>query len=139
YGASLCSIKMSRFLWEEVTLAAGLGPRTHVHCVADGSDPIFALFQEQFGTDEKKAKFTVDFFHVSDYLGQAGEVIAPGQANEEWMHQQKGLLLENKPGQVLQRLEKKFEPLDQDRTRVRRGHAYIEKRIAHLAQAGARA
>lgn len=138
YGATLASVKMAGLVWREVAEGAGLTARTYIHGVADGADPILNAFEEQFGADEQKAKFTLDFYHVGEHLGQAGEVIAPGR-NKEWLHEQKGLLLENKVQKVLKTLERHFEPLGQEHPPVRGAHQYMDKRKANMDYKGARA
>lgn len=138
YGATLASVKMAGLIWREVAEGAGLESTTDVHGVADGADPILNAFKEQFGTDEQKARFTLDFYHVSKHLGQAAEVIAPGR-NKEWLHEQKGLLLENKVQEVLKTLEIHFEPLGPEHPPVRGAHQYMDKRKANMDYAGARA
>jgi len=86
-----------------------------------------------FGADD-----TVDFYHVDEHLGKAADCIAPAR-KKEWLHQQHGLLLENKVTEVLQSLEAHFEPLEQKQPPVRGTHQYLEKRKDHLDYAGARA
>jgi hypothetical protein len=138
YGATLASVKMAGLIWREVAEGAGLESTTDVHGVADGADPILNAFKEQFGTDEQKAKFTLDFYHVGQYLGQAGEVIAPGR-NKEWLHEQQGRLLENKIQEVLKTLEVQLEPVGQKPAPVRAAHHYMDKRKDNMDYAGARA
>jgi hypothetical protein len=118
YGATMASMKIAGLLWAEVAKGAGWSDRTFVHGVADGADPIFNAFREQFGEDETKARFTVDLFHVNEYLAEAAEVAAPS-GKEQWRHELKGLLLESKVQKVLDRLESHFEPLEQEPAPVR--------------------
>ena len=108
YGATMASVKMAGLVWQEVAKGAGLVERTYTHAVADGAEAIVDAFEEQFGTDKQKAKFTLDFYHVSEHLGQAAEVMAPGQT-QDWLHQQQGRLLENQVEEVLKTLEPKLE------------------------------
>lgn len=138
YGATLASVKMAGLIWREVAQGAGLESTTYIHGLADGADPILNAFEEQFGADEQKAKFTLDFYHVGEHLGQAAEVIAPGH-NKQWLHEQKGLLLENKVQEVLQTLESHLEPLPQKHAPVRGAHQYMDKRKDHMDYKGARA
>ena len=56
-----------------------------------------------------------------------------------WLHQQQGLLLENRVAEVLQTLEAHFEPLAQTEAPVRGTHQYLAKRKDPLDYAGARA
>jgi hypothetical protein len=137
YGATMASVKMAGLIWRTVAVGAGLVSTSSLHAVADGADAIFNTFTEQFAL-EGKAKFTVDFYHVSEHLSEAGESIAPAQ-KKKWLHQQKGLLLENKVGEVLKTLEANFEPLEQKEPVVRGTHRYIDKRKDNMDYAGARA
>ncbi len=138
YGATMASVKTAGLVWQEVAKGAGWVERTFTHAVADGAEPIFNAFEEQFGTDKTKAKFTLDFYHVSEHLGQAAEVMAPGQT-KDWLHQQQGRLLENQVEEVLKTLEPQLEPEEQKEAPVRGAHRYIEKRKENMDYAGARA
>ena len=138
YGATMASVKMAGLVWLEVATAAGLRPASTVHAVADGADPIFNTFLEQFAPWGQRAKFTVDYYHVDEHLGQAAEVIAPAR-KKAWLHRQHGHLLKNRSGEILRTLQKHFEPMDQAQTPVRDTHHYLNKRKHNLDYAGARA
>jgi hypothetical protein len=138
YGATLASVKMAGLTWKQAAVGAGLVRTSSIHAMADGADPIFEAFKEQFAEWGERAQFTVDYYHVDEHLSEAAESIVP-QKKKEWLHQQHGLLLANKAGEILQTLEAHFEPLEQDKTPVRAVHQYIHKRREHLDYAGARA
>lgn len=138
YGATLASVKMAGLMWRTVVVGAGHVPTSSIHAVADGADAIFHAFHEQFDTSEGKAKFTVDFYHVDEHLGQAADCLAPTQ-KKAWLHEQHGRLLENRVGEVLQTLAAGFEPLGQEPAPVRGVHQYIAKRKDQMDYAGARA
>lgn len=138
YGATMASVKMAGLTWRAVAIGAGLLSTSSVHAVADGADPIFNAFREQFAPWEQKAKFTVDFYHVNEHLSVAADSIAPAK-KQQWLHHQHGLLLGNKVRKVLETLETHFEPLEQEETPVRGVHQYIHKRKDNLDYAGARA
>ena len=73
YGATLASVKMAGWRWAEVAIGAGLVSTSSVHALADGADPIFNAFCERFAPwGEKAGKFTVDFYHVSEYCERGG-------------------------------------------------------------------
>ena len=137
YGATMASVRMAGVLWREVAVQAGLVSTSFVHAVADGADVIFTTFNEQFAVSDK-AKFTVDYYHVHEHLSEAAESIAP-RSKKEWLHQQHGRLLENKVAEILQTLEKHFEPAEQEEAPVRAVHHYLHKRKDNLDYAGARA
>ena len=138
YGATMASVRMAGLLWLEVALGAGLAPASSIHAVADGADAIFHAFTEQFAPWDQRAKFTVDYYHVDEHLGQAADTIAPA-AKREWLHRQHGRLLENQASEILKTLEEHFEPLEQKETPVRAVHHYLAKRMDNLDYAGARA
>lgn len=133
YGATLGSINIAALLWYQTARAAGLGPQTHVHGLGDGATCIMNSFAEQFGT---QGKYTVDFWHVSEYLGEAAAVVAP-QKNKDWLHEQQGQLLKNDLQGVLQCLEKNLEPAQEEEAPVRSAYNYLKERKDHLDYAGA--
>lgn len=135
YGATLGSANIAGVLWHETACAAGLGPQTHVHALGDGSVWIMNTFQEQFGA---QGTYTVDFWHVSDYLSKAAVVIAP-QNNKDWLHEQQGRLLRNEAEPLLQCLQSKVEPASQEEAPVRSAYKYLNERREHLDYAGAQA
>ena len=134
YGATLGSIQVAALLWHETARAAGLGPQTHVHGVGDGALCIMNSFAEQFGT---QGKYTLDFWHVSEYLGAAAKVVAPKE--KQWLHEQQDKLLHNEVEEVLQILQGKLEPDEQEEAPVRAAHDYLKKRKDHLDYAAAKA
>jgi len=138
YGATTASVKVAGQVWRSVAEGAGLVAGSFIHAVADGADAIFNVYHEQFERGDGKAKFTVDFYHVDEHLGQAAESIAPAR-KKEWLHQQHGRLLKNKTGQVLKILAAHFEPLEQEPAPVRGTHQYIDKRKDNMDYAAARA
>lgn len=138
YGATMASIKMAGLIWRHVAVGAGWGPATALHAVADGADAIFNAFQEQFDRGDGKARFLVDYYHLDEHLGEAADRIAPAH-KAQWLHQQHGLLLESKIGDVLQNLEPHFEPLEQKESPVRATHQYIDKRKDNMDYAAAKA
>ncbi len=51
---------------------AGGGKSTKLHCVADGAPWIVTQVEQRFGS---QANFLVDFYHVSEYLAAASELL----------------------------------------------------------------
>lgn len=137
YGATLGSSHIAGLVWGQTARAAGFGPKTHVHGLGDGAPWITSVFQEQFGL---QGRYTVDFWHVSDYLAKAAAVLAPAD-NKNWLHEQQGRLLENKVEPVLQLLEsgKEAAVSGQEPGPVAKAHRYIQERRDHLDYAGAKA
>jgi hypothetical protein len=139
YGATLGTVQIAGLLWRQVAETAGLGVQTRVHGLGDGADWIMNTFQEQFDSGkDSRATYTVDFHHVSDYLADAAPVLAP-EHNKQWLHQQQGLLLENKVSDVLHALEAHLEPDQQEEAPVRSAHGYINQRQHYMDYAGAQA
>jgi hypothetical protein len=136
YGATMSSVKMAGLVWLEVARAAGLTPASSIHAVADGADPIFNAFNEQFGVWGEKARFTVDYYHVNEHLSAAADHIAPASKGP-WLHRQHGYLLNNEAHKTLRALARHGEPEGQAEAPVRAVYQYIHKRKDHLDYAGA--
>ena len=139
YGATFGSVKLAAMLWRQTACAAGLGSETWVHGLGDGAPWIVSNFEEQFGAGPgSRARYTVDFHHVSDYLAAAALVVAPDR-NKHWLHQQQALLLDNQVESVLGTLERSLEALHQKEAPVRSAYGYISERQQHMDYAAARA
>lgn len=135
YGATLGSAGIAGLLWRQTALSAGLGDNTHVHGVGDGAEWITTQFKEQFGSN---GSYLLDFWHVSDYLGNAATVIAPKTATI-WRHEQQERLLQNDNASVLRALTPHLEPKGQTDAPVQAAHRYLNDRSHQLDYAGARA
>jgi hypothetical protein len=81
---------------------AGGGKKTKVHCEADGAPWIAAQVEERF---RDQAKFLVDFYHVSEYLAAASELLGDNKKTF-WLKQQQRRLKANRIDQVLNELTK---------------------------------
>jgi hypothetical protein len=81
---------------------AGGGRSTKVHCVADGATWIVAQVEERFGN---QANFLVDFYHVSEYLAAASELLGEGK-KAFWFKQQQRRLKANQTSDVIKELTK---------------------------------
>ena len=137
YGATFSTSKVVGVLWRQIACAAGLGPQTTVHGLGDGARWILNVFEEQFGAGEdRRASFTIDFHHVSDYLAAAALVVAP-QKNKDWLHEQQSRLRQNQVEAVLVALGEHLEKPEQKDAPVRSAHGYINERRDHLDYAGA--
>lgn len=136
YGATFGTVQIAGLLWRQVAEAAGLGPKTGVHGLGDGATWIVNTFQEQFGSRDSGARYTLDFHHVSDYLAAAAQVVAP-KSNKDWLHQQQQHLRQNKVSDVLGALEPHREPEQREETPVRSAHDYISERQQYMDYAGA--
>jgi hypothetical protein len=79
---------------------AGGGKTTKLHIVADGAPWIASQVKEQFG---EQANFLIDFYHVSEYLAAASELL--GKDNKHaWLGKQQRRLKASKTNDVLQDL-----------------------------------
>jgi hypothetical protein len=81
---------------------AGGGKSTKLHCVADGAPWIVMQVEERF---EKQATFLVDFYHVSEYLAAASELLGENKKGF-WLKQQQGRLKANRTNEVLKEITK---------------------------------
>ena len=68
YGATLGSIEVASWTWRQTAQRAGCVPSTHVHGVGDGAPWILNTFEQEFG---QQGSYTIDFYHVSEYLAAA--------------------------------------------------------------------
>ena len=88
YAAGFMEVDELGRRWGHCARDAGRGLNTRVHVVADGADWIRLQSQEVFGD---QGSFLCDFYHVSQYLAQAGEVCRPHRPSEWRRTQQKRL------------------------------------------------
>lgn len=116
-------------------IAAGLGTNTQVHALGDGAVWIADQVAARFGT---QGRYTVDFFHVCDYLADAAKRRAPDDP-KAWVEIQKKRLKSNQIIPVLAALNEALEPVtvaDADAP-VRACHRYLSNRLDHLDDQGA--
>jgi hypothetical protein len=81
---------------------AGGGKSTKLHFVADGAPWIVMQIEERFG---KQATFLVDFYHVSEYLAAASELLGESKKHG-WLKQQQRRLKANRTSEVIKELNK---------------------------------
>ncbi|MGZ8899538.1 MAG: UPF0236 family transposase-like protein [Limisphaerales bacterium] len=135
YGATLGSVAVASWMWSQTARLAGCGPRSQVHGVGDGAPWLLTTFEENFAA---QGTYTIDFYHVSEYLAAAAPKVArPGQETP-WRRRQQGRLLNNQRAAVLRALEKGLEDQSQSEAPVRAAYEYINQRRAHLDYAAAR-
>jgi len=81
---------------------AGAGKSTKLHCVADGAPWIVKQVEERF---ENQATFLVDFYHVSEYLAAASELL--GESKKViWLKRQQHRLKANRTNEVIKEITK---------------------------------
>jgi hypothetical protein len=134
YGATLGSAETASWLWRATVQSAGLGDRTRVHGVGDGAPWIVDKFQENFG---EQGRYLLDFYHVSEYLAAAAQVIKPKKP-KHWRQRQQGRLLANKVTGVLRALQPHREAQTAETQPVTAAYQYLHRRRDHLDYAGAR-
>ena len=116
-------------------IAAGMGANSQIHALGDGAVWIADQVAARFGT---QGTYTVDFFHVCDYLAEAAKHCAPGDPRT-WLETQKKRLKSNHSPLVLTALSEALEPAsvaDADAP-VRACHRYLSNRLDHLDYQGA--
>jgi hypothetical protein len=136
YGATLGSVEVAGWTWQQTSRLAGCASATHVHGVGDGAPWILKTFEQEFGP---QGRYTIDFYHVSEYLAAAASRVArPGQETK-WRRRQQARLLENNASAVLRALAKAVEDKSAPEAPVRAAYEYIQERLAYMDYAGARA
>jgi hypothetical protein len=116
-------------------IAAGMGANSQVHALGDGAVWIADQVAARFGT---QGRYTVDFFHVCDYLADAAKGCAPDDPRT-WLETQKKRLKSNQSPLVLAALSQALEPpsvADEDAP-VRACHRYLSNRLDHIDYQGA--
>lgn len=87
-------------------IAVGLGSNSRVHALGDGAVWMADQVARRFGT---QGRYTVDFFHVCDYLAEAAKGCAPN-APKNWLELQKKRMKNNDSTAVLAALGEALEP-----------------------------
>lgn len=109
---------------------AGFGNETHLHSVSDGAPWIALQIADKFG---EQGSYLVDFYHVCEYLADAGKTCAPN-ATTDWTNEQKNLLKNNEFPIVISNLEPYMEAenIENDKAPVRACHRYLNNRTDQL-------
>lgn len=135
YRATMGSVDEAGQQWKACVVEAGGGKNTELHCLGDGAQWIVRQAVKQFG---EKAKFLVDFYHLSDYLGAASEKIG-GVEGKSWFRQAQLKMKKNEWPEVLGEIRDYVEGeeiADQDAV-VRNCERYISNRREYLDYQGA--
>lgn len=135
YAATMGPVESAGRLWQACVAEAGAGQNTHLHCVGDGARWIVAQVAEQFGA---RATFLVDFYHLSEYLGQAAQAVA-GDGAKRWLSEQQERMKGSRVAEVLGELarHREAESVAEVNAPVRRCERYIRARSDYLDYAGA--
>jgi hypothetical protein len=100
YRATLGDVKEAGRQLVGCVAEAGGGKNTKLHVVADGAPWIASQVEEQFG---EQANFLIDFYHVSEYLAAASELLWEDN-KQAWIGKQQRRLKASKTNDVLQDL-----------------------------------
>ena len=110
---------------------AGCGKNSNVHAIGDGAFWIADQVDKQFGS---KAKYLVDFYHVSEYLAAASHECATIEPIK-WLHAQQQLLKCGKYQTVLNNL--KSYAIEHENSETYKCYHYLHKRTHQLHYAEA--
>jgi hypothetical protein len=126
YGATFGSVAQTGQRWGHCTRQAGWGFNSQIHTLGDGAEWIPLQSQEVFG---KQATFLCDFFHVSEYLGDAAPSCRPAQPHQ-WRRTQQQRLRRGDVQKVIGALAEHLEPVgtSEEESPVRNGHRYVSNR-----------
>ena len=126
YGATFGSVAETGQRWGHCTRQAGWGLNSRIHAVGDGAEWIQLQTREVFG---EQATFLCDFFHVSEYLGEAATICRPTQPHQ-WRRTQQKRLRRGEVQKVIAALEEHLESVgtSDEEAPVRNGHRYLNNR-----------
>lgn len=119
-------------LWFLSALAAGMGPKTAIHCLGDGAIWIKEQMERIFGG---QAHYLTDFYHVSEYLAAAGADCSSDA--KKWLKEQQTYLREGNLYLVLQELEKHLYGKEPPKESVQACYRYLTNRLTQLDYLGA--
>ena len=122
-------------MWRACVVESGGGVETELHCVGDGAKWIEAQMKKRFG---EKARYLVDFYHLSDYLAAAGEAMR-GREGKKWLREQQGRMKRNEAEKVLEELRGRQEgaEVEEINAQIRKCYRYLEERLGQVDYQGA--
>lgn len=106
FDATMQSVEKVGDLLYRSALRAGLGEKTKVHGTGDGAKWIEMQMSRVFG---KQLEYLIDFFHVSEYLGEAAEHSWTSE-KKIWLKRSQELLKENRYNEILDSLRRRIAP-----------------------------
>jgi len=130
YAATFGKVDVAGRRWGHCTRDAGWGLNSQIHVVADGATWIRNQSKEIFGEQES---FLLDFFHVSEYLADAGKMIRPHRP-QTWLKTQQNRLKRGATEPVMKELGKYRETpeVEEEHAPVRAAHRYLGNRLDQL-------
>ncbi|MGH8742807.1 MAG: hypothetical protein ACREUY_00860 [Burkholderiales bacterium] len=138
YAATMGDPAQAGELFVDSLIRAGGGQRTQLHCVGDGAPWIANQIKQRLGA---QAHYLIDFYHLSEYLSGAAEVVA-GAHKREWLSAQQQRMKANGVGTVLEALrahqaEASAPTAEPDLDPVQACRQYMENRLSYFDYAGA--
>jgi len=110
YRATMGGVEQAGLQLVGCVAEAGGGKSTKLHCVADGAPWIASQVEQRFGG---QANFLVDFYHVSEYLAAASELLGE-KKKTVWLKRQQRRLKVNRATEVITELNK-LESIEKDK------------------------
>jgi hypothetical protein len=126
YAATFGEVAEVGRRWGHCARAAGWGLHSQIHALGDGAEWIRLQTQEVF---RSQGQYLCDFFHVSEYLGDAAPGCRP-YAPDYWRRTQQQRLKRGASTLVIQTLAEHLEPqgTPEEDAPVRNGHRYLTNR-----------
>lgn len=87
-----------------ISIRAGCNDKTEVHSIGDGALWVKELMEKVFGS---QSKYTIDFFHLCDYLAEAAEIF--GKDKNTWIKNAKDTIKKGRIDEILMDLKKHLE------------------------------
>lgn len=138
YAATLGGPAQAGAQFVDCVIRASGGQATKLHCVGDGAPWIANQIKERLG---QQANYLIDFYHLSEYLAGAAEVVA-GTGKTAWLQQQQQRMKTNQVSAVLRELRAYQPPVPTtaaaaETDPVQSCRQYLEHRLDYLDYAGA--
>ena len=126
YAATFGEVDEVGRRWGHCARRAGWGLKSQIHALGDGAEWIRLQSREVFG---RQGTFLCDYFHVSEYLGEAAQSCR-AQAPDRWRRTQQKRLKGGALGKVIEALAEHLEPAatPDEEAPVRNGHRYLTNR-----------
>ena len=130
YGATFGDVDDTGRRWGHCARQAGWALSSQIHALADGAEWIEKKGREVFGD---QLLFTVDFFHLSDYLAAAAQSCRPKHP-KRWLATQQERLKKGAVKKVLQALEanREADNLPDELAPVRCALRYLSNRLDQI-------
>lgn len=130
YAVGGSDVEQAGYAWAKAVALAGWAVNTRIHALGDGAKWIYLQYLQMFG--KCPGRFLLDFYHVCEYLAEAGSAGAATHAR--WLEVQKKRLLEGHPERILDALQPYLEGghIEDADAPIRAAHRYLANRIDQL-------